>query len=108
MVFCTPRYDLPQLLAAIRAVTGATLLIGATSSGELVQGAYMGFGAGVAVLALTADLTASQRHRPAISAMTWTAPPRISPGPAGPRPALSHAGVLVLADALLGDMQMVV
>ena len=54
MVLCTPRYDLPQLLAAIRAVTGATPLIGATSSGELVQGAYMGFGAGVAVLALTA------------------------------------------------------
>ena len=54
MVFCTPRYDLPKLLAAIRAVTGTTLLIGATSSGEIVQGACMGFGAGVAVLALTA------------------------------------------------------
>jgi hypothetical protein len=54
IVFTTPRYNLPELLAAIRSVTGDARLIGATGSGEIIQGEYIGMGAGVAVLALTA------------------------------------------------------
>jgi hypothetical protein len=109
MVFCTPRYDLPKLLAAIRAVTGTTLLIGATSSGEIVQGACMGFGAGVAVLALTAGpyrfAAASASHIRIDMDRAAQNITRACRDEAGASP---YAGVLVLADALLGDLQQVV
>jgi hypothetical protein len=109
MVFCTPRYDLRKLVAAIRSVTGDTLLVGATSSGELVRGTYMGFGDGVAVLALTAGpyrfAAASASHiRDNIDGAAQDIT-RASRAAAGESP---HAGVLVLADALLGDLQQVV
>lgn len=42
------------MLEGIRSVTGAAPLVGATGSGEIVRDRYLGFGAGVAVLALTA------------------------------------------------------
>ncbi|MEJ2041577.1 MAG: FIST N-terminal domain-containing protein, partial [Desulfosarcinaceae bacterium] len=54
VVFTKPGYNLTALLAGIRAVTGEALLIGATGSGQIVEGQHMGFGAGVSVLALTA------------------------------------------------------
>ena len=54
LVFTTPRYDLPELLKGVRSVTGSAHLIGATASGEIVRGQYLGFGAGVGVLALLA------------------------------------------------------
>jgi hypothetical protein len=54
IVFSSPRYDLPAMIAGIRSITGTTHLIGATGSGEIVQGRHLGFGGGVSVLALTA------------------------------------------------------
>lgn len=106
IVFTTPRYDLPPLLAGIRSVTGAATLVGATGSGEIVQGRYLGFGAGVGVLALTAGPyrfgVASAAHiRDDLDhgAQSIT---RASRASAGPSP---HAGVLILADSMLGDLQ---
>jgi hypothetical protein len=42
LVFTTPRYDLPALLKGVRSVTGSAHLIGATGSGEIVQGSTWG------------------------------------------------------------------
>ena len=53
MVFTTPRHNLEALLSGVRSVTGPAILVGATASGEIVQGEYLGFGEGVGVLAMT-------------------------------------------------------
>jgi hypothetical protein len=107
LVFTTPRYDLPTLLGSIRSVTGKALVVGATGSGEIVGARHMGFGAGVAVLAMTAgpyrfatasaagirgDLDRAGRSI-ALQAMAE----------AGESP---HAAVIVLADSLVGDLQL--
>lgn len=109
IVFTTPRYDLPVLLAAIRAVTGDAPLVGATGSGEFVRGEFMGFGAGVGVLVLSAG-----RYRFGVASAgaikggldrAGQELARSSRARAGASP---HAAVLLLADALLGDLQQLV
>ena len=109
VVFTTPRYELPALLAAIRSITGTALLIGATGSGEIVNGHYMGFGAGVAVLTLTAGPyrfgAASASHIRGDLDRAGQDITRTSRAEAGPSP---HAAVLLLADSLLGDLQQLV
>jgi len=106
MVFTTPRYELPELLAAIRAVTGEATLVGATGSGEIVQGQYLGFGGGVGVLALTAGPyrfgVASGSHIRADLDGAGQAIARASRAAAG---ASSHAAALLLTDSMLGDLQ---
>jgi len=106
VVFTTPRYKLTELLAAIRDVAGDARLIGATASGEIVQGDYMGFGAGVAVLALAGGRyrfgIASASHIEGALDQAGQEIARASRAEAGPSP---HAAVLLLADALLGDLQ---
>jgi hypothetical protein len=109
IVFTTPRYDLPALIEGIRSVTGTARLIGATGSGEIIQGRHLGFGGGVSVLALTAgpyrfgvasaaDITGNlDRAGQAIT--------RESKAAAGPSP---HAAVVLLADCLAGDLQQLV
>lgn len=54
IVYASVAYDLSLLLDSIRRVTGAVPLIGATSSGQFHDGAFVGPGCGVQVLALTA------------------------------------------------------
>ena len=109
IVFTTPRYDLPALLAGIRSVTGGARLIGATGSGEIVQGQYLGFGAGVSVLALTSGPyrfgVASASHIRGNLDQAGQAITRASRANADPSP---HAAVLLLADSLLGDLQQLV
>jgi hypothetical protein len=109
IVYTTPRYDLPALLAGIRTITGTALLIGATGSGEIVQGQYMGFGSGVAVLVLTAGPyrfgVASASHIRGNLDQAGQDIVRTSRAAAGPSP---HAAVLLLADSLLGDLQQLV
>lgn len=109
VVFTTPRYDLPALLAGIRSVTGGARLIGATGSGEIAQGQYLGFGAGVGVLALTAGPyrfgVASASHIRGDLDRAGQAITRASRAEAGPSP---HAAVLLLVDSLLGDLQQLV
>ncbi len=106
LVFTTPRYDLPALLAGIRSVTGSALLAGATGSGEIVGGEYLGFGAGVGVLAMTAGPyrfgAASAGHiRDGMRAAAGDIV-RAARAQAGDSP---FAAVLLLADSLLGDLQ---
>jgi hypothetical protein len=109
MVFTTPRYDLPALLAGVRSVTGSALLVGATGSGEIVQGEYLGFGAGVGVLALTAGpyrfAAASVSYARGDLDRAGQEIARASREQAGKSP---HAAVMLLADALLGDLQQLV
>jgi hypothetical protein len=109
LVFTTPRYDLAELLTAICAVTGDAQVVGATGSGEFVQGEFMGFGAGVGVLALSAGpyrfgvASASNIQGALDEAGQELA--RSSRAKAGSSP---HAAILLLADALLGDLQQLV
>jgi hypothetical protein len=106
LVFTAPRYDLPALLSGIRSVTGSALLAGATGSGEIVRGRYMGFGAGVAVLALTAGPyrfgAASASHISGDLDRAGQRIARASRAQAGPGP---HAAILLFVDSLLGDLQ---
>jgi hypothetical protein len=106
LVFCTPRFDLPALLAGIRSVTGSTLLVGGTGSGEIVGGKYLGFGGGLGVLALSAgpykfaaasagDITGSLDE-------VGQALARRSRDQAGPS---AHSAALLITDSLLGDLQ---
>lgn len=106
MVFAAPRFDLPELLAGVRSVTGGTTLVGATGSGEIVAGEYLGFGAGVAVLVLSAGPysfgVASAAHLRdvldrAAQSLTRTAQAAARPSP--------HAAALLLTDSMLGDLQ---
>ncbi len=107
MVFATPRFDLPALLAGVRSVTGSTLLIGSTGSGELVAGRYLGFGGGVGVLALTAGpyrfAAASRGDLPADSLdAAGRELARAARDAAGPSP---NAAALLITDSLAGDLQ---
>ena len=109
LVFTTPRYDLPALLKGVRSVTGSAHLIGATGSGEIVQGQYLGFGAGVGVLALSAGPyrfgVASAGHIRGDLDRAGRDIARASRAEAGSSP---HAAVLLLADSLLGDLQQLI
>ena len=106
LVFTMPHYDLHQLLAGIRSVTGSAQLAGATGSGEMLRDHYMGFGAGVAVMALTAGgyrfgiASAPHIHGNLIPAGQQIA--RESKAKAGPSP---HSAMILLADCMAGDLQ---
>lgn len=105
-VFATPRYDLPVLLAAIRSVTGDAPLVGATGSGEIVNGEYLGFGEGVGVLALSAGSyrfgIASGSHIRGDLDRAGQVLTHASQQAAGSSP---HAAVLLLIDSMAGDLQ---
>ncbi len=109
IVFTTPRYDLAALIASIRSVTRPARLIGSTSSGEMVQGDYMGFGAGVAVLALTAGPygfgLASAPCRPGELDCIGQEMARQSRAEAGPG---TSSTFLLFADPLHGDLQQLI
>ena len=109
MVFATPRYDLPALLAGIRSITADALLIGSTGSGEIVGPKYLGFGAGVGVLAMAGGpyrfAAASAGDIPGDAESLDQAGQnlaRLSRERAGASP---HAAALLITDSLLGDLQ---
>jgi hypothetical protein len=106
IVFTTPRYDLPALLASIRSVTGDALLIGSTSSGEIIQGEHLGIGAGVGVLAMTAGPyrfgAASTDHIRGNLDQAGQNLARRSRLHAGSSP---YAATLLIVDAMVGDLQ---
>jgi hypothetical protein len=109
ITFTTPRYDLQALLTGIRSITGQALLVGATGSGEIVNGKHMGFGAGVGVVAMTAGpyrfgiASASNIHGNLDQTGQLLA--RESRASAGSSP---HAAILLLVDQLAGDLQQLV
>ncbi len=106
LVFTTPRYDLPQLLGGIRSITGDAHLVGATGSGEIVREHYLGFGGGVGVLVLSAGA-----YRFGVASATGIKGRLGEVGQAIAREARDRAGggkhsaVVLLADALAGDLQ---
>jgi hypothetical protein len=106
IVFTTPRYDLPALLSGIRSVTGEARLVGATGSGEILRDTYMGFGAGVAVMALTAGpyrygIASAGEIRGRLDEVGQTIVRSARDGAGRSR----HAAVVLLADCLSGDLQ---
>jgi hypothetical protein len=109
MVLTTPRYELPALLAGVRSVSGAAPLVGATTSGEMIRGQYLGFGEGVGVLALTAGPyrfgVASAGGLRGDLDRGGQAIARASRAQAGPSP---HGALLLLADSMLGDLQQLI
>lgn len=106
IVFTTPRYNLLELLEGIRSITGSAILIGATGSGQIIQGQHMGFGAGVGVLVMTAGQyqfgVASASHIRGNLDRVGQEIARASCTDAGPSP---HSAVLLLADCLAGNLQ---
>src|SRR5512133_4183999 len=106
IVFTTPVHDLKMLLEGIRAVTGSATLVGATGSGEIVAGEYLGFGEGVGVLILASGTyrfgVASGSHIRADLARAGQAITSQSLELVGDT---SHAAVLLLTDSMLGDLQ---
>lgn len=106
IVFTSPKYDLPALITAVREITGETLLIGSTSSGELAEGRHLGIGGGVGVLALTAGPyrfgAASAAHIRGNLDQAGQVLARQSQSEAGASP---HAAVLLLIDSMNGDLQ---
>ena len=106
LVFTTPRYDLPELLAGVRSVTGDALLIGATGSGGIVAGQYLGFQEGVGVCALTAGPyrfgAASASHIRANLDAAGQAIAQSSRAAVGESP---FAAAFLLTDSMLGDLQ---
>ncbi len=106
LVFTTPRYDLPALLAGIRSVTGEARLIGATGSGEIMRDTYLGHGAGVGVMVLSAGpyhygVASSDAIKGRLGEVGQTIA-RAARDEAGRSP---HAAVVLLADCLAGDLQ---
>lgn len=106
LVFCMPHYDLPRLIAGVRSVTGTARLSGATGSGEIANGEYMGFGAGVAVTAMTAGPyrfgIASASHIYGDLDRAGREIARASKSEAGPSP---YSAMILLADCMAGDLQ---
>ncbi|HVU25504.1 MAG TPA: FIST N-terminal domain-containing protein [Opitutus sp.] len=105
-VFTSPRFNLPELLAGVRSVTGAAALVGATGSGEIVEGRYLGFGEGVGVLALSAGpyrfgVASAARVREELEAAGGNLA-RAARAAAGPS---AHAAVVLLVDSMAGDLQ---
>lgn len=105
-VFTTPRYDLAALLSGIRSITGAAPLVGATGSGEIVQGRYLGFGGGLGVLAMTAGsyrfgISSADHIRDNLDKAGQEIA-RESKAKAGSSP---HAAIMLLADSYMGNLQ---
>ncbi|TKB23886.1 hypothetical protein FCL47_20615 [Desulfopila sp. IMCC35006] len=106
LVFTMPHYDLSLLLSGIRSVTGSVHLAGATGSGEILRAEYMGFGAGVAVMVMTAGpyrfgiASASNIHGDLDQSGQKIA--RESKAEAGPSP---YSAMILLADCLAGNLQ---
>jgi len=109
VVYTTPRYDLRALLHGVRSVTGEAVLVGATSSGQIVNGKHLDCGVGVAVLAMTAGSyrfgAASASHIGGHLDQAGQSIARESRRRAGASP---HGAVVLLADPLLGDLQQLV
>lgn len=111
LVYASVRYDLPALLAGIRAVTGEVPLVGATTSGHFHNGEVTNPGRGVAVLLLTEG-----PYRYGVASVSSLRADAFGAGRALARSAkqaarvretnrLPYSALLVLADGLAGTQQ---
>ena len=111
VVYASVRYDLPELLAGVAAVTGDAPVVGATSTGHFVGRELSGPGTGVVVLALAGGgyrFGAAAAHgmstRPGEVGAEVVRAARAASGEHD----LPHAALLLLADGLVGGQQDVV
>jgi hypothetical protein len=108
IVYASIRYDLADLLAAVRGVTGATPLVGASTSGQFADGAYVPAGTSVSVMVLGAGV-----YRFGASVTTGIGADPAAAGRNLARGAVAaagdatapHSALMVLADGMTGDMQ---
>jgi hypothetical protein len=106
IVYTSPKYDLPLLISSIRSITGDTLLIGSTSSGEIVKNQHLDIGAGIGILALTAG-----NYKFSAASIDHCKNDLDQAGQIVARKAKTstestpYSAVLLLADAMLGNLQ---
>ena len=108
IVYASIRYDLTALLAAVRGVTGATPLVGASTSGQFTDGIYVPAGTAVSVMVLGAGV-----YRFGASMVTGIGADPAASGRELARGAMDaaagdttpHSALMVLADGMTGDMQ---
>jgi hypothetical protein len=109
IVYASVVYDLPALLAAIRAVTGDAPQVGATTAGHFHEGEFVGPGSGVEVLALTSGpyrFGVAAREGLAAGDPEELGRRLVSAARAAAAPgAHNHAAVLLLTDGLAGRQQ---
>lgn len=108
IVYASIRYDLSELLAAVRAVTGDVPLVGATTAGQFADGEFFPAGSAVSVLVLGAGV-----YRFGVASLGGISTDTTAAGhelarravdAAGPEPA-PFGALMVLADGMAGDMQ---
>jgi len=108
VVYASVRYDLADLLAGVRAVTGSTPLVGATTSGQFHDGTLVPPGDGVVVLVFgPGPYQFGVASAKGLRADAFTLGREIARGArdaAGPE-RMAHAAVLLLADGLAGNLQ---
>ena len=110
LVYSSVRYELSMLLRSVRRHVGDVPTVGATSSGQLVNGSFVPVGRGVAVLAMTAGpyrfgtaaVTSIGADLDAAGVALAQAARRSLDGPH-----LPHAALLLLTDDHGGDQQQV-
>ena len=107
IVYASIRYDLTELLTAVRGVTGDTPLVGASTSGQFADGEFLPAGASVSVMILGAGV-----YRFGTAAVTGIGTDTVAAGRELARQAVDaasgaapHSALMVLADGLAGDMQ---
>lgn len=112
VVFASVRYDLSQLLAGVRAVTGSAPLVGASSAGALVAGRLIQPSSGVVV-----GVVGAGRYRFGVSAVAGLSSGLRSAGASLARQARAAAGpggegerscLLIFTDGLAGNGQEIV
>nr|WP_321457940.1 FIST N-terminal domain-containing protein [uncultured Cohaesibacter sp.] len=105
-VFSTPKYDLDQMLEGVRSTHAQAIIVGATTSGEIVRGEHIAAGQGVSVLALTkgeyefgiaSAENISGRLDEVGQSLTREAYDMVGKTP--------YSAVLIFADCLAGDLQ---
>lgn len=111
IVYASVRYDLPSLLDAIREVTGATPLVGASTTGHFHDGQITEPGRGVAVLVLSSGryefTTGSATGLTADGCATGQALAKAARQAAGEQ-TRQHTALLVLSCGLTGDQQQLI
>ncbi|MEV6303432.1 FIST N-terminal domain-containing protein [Actinoplanes sp. NPDC051861] len=107
IVYASIRYDLSELLAGVRGITGDTPLVGASTSGQFTDGEYLPPGTSVSVMVLGAG-----HYRFGTAAVTGMGADALAAGRDLARNAVEaagepspHSALLVLADGVTGDMQ---
>lgn len=107
IVYSSIRYDLTELLRGVRAVTGDTPLVGASTAGHFSDAEFVPPGTGVAVMVLGAGPyqfgTAAATGVRADPNAAGRDVARAALAAAGPQRA-PHGALMVLADGLGGDM----